>query len=183
MRAGALRCRGEIFSLSADLSVVSHGARWLGIRSKESADAQAPSGLRAPILVEVRARYSPLLQMGRYIRHSSRLLHITSVRDFKGDRSELVMSCEELVGECGQYRPADGMSRPCRVFLNPSAPYLDELGQVVDYRLLAEVALVETGRVQVDDQLQVAGQLYNVIAIANRGDDGVVRGLWLETVE
>ncbi|MCC3681229.1 hypothetical protein LLE81_11395 [Staphylococcus epidermidis] len=92
------------------------------------------------------------------------------------------MSCEELVGECAEYWPPQGLRRTCRVFLNTSAPYLDELGQVIDYRLLAEVALIEVGRVQVDDQLRVRGVLYNVIGIANRGDDGVVRGLWLEEV-
>ena len=43
-------------------------------------------------------------------------------------------------------------------------------------------ALIEVGRLQVDDQLQVGGVLYNVIDYADESDDGIVRGLWLQPV-
>lgn len=182
MRAGRLDTPTDILVLGAELSVTALPWVWTDITSKESADPNYPTGLRSPAKVEVRAWWNDDLRQGRYLRAEDRLLHIVGVRDWKGDRVEIVMTCDELVGECCEYRPAERPPRPCRVFLNHSAPYLDDLGQVVDYRLMAEVALVETGRPQVDDQLLVGGVLYNVIGIANRGDDGVVRGLWLEEV-
>lgn len=180
MRAGALRHRAEILSLAADLAPVSHGSRWVGIRAKEAADAPEASGLRSPAMVEVRARYSAELSQGRYLRHAGRLLHITGARDPMGTGAELVLSCHELVGQAGEYRPTTGDPLACRVHLTHNAPYLDDMGQVTDYRTRAEVALLEVGRPQVDDQLMVAGTLYTVIAYADDTDDGVVRGLWLE---
>lgn len=180
MRAGNLRHRAEVLSLGVDLSPVSHGSRWTSIRAKDAADAPAATGLRSPAMVEVRARYSTELIQGRYLRHGLRLLHITGVRDPLGTRAELVLSCDELIGEAAAYTPAGGTPIACRVHLTHNAPYLDELGQVTDYRTRAEVALIEVGRPQVDDQLLVAGTLYTVIAYADETDDGVVRGLWLE---
>lgn len=182
MRAGQLSTPADILRLNADLSVSVLDWVWVGIRAKESTDSPAHTGLRAPAKVTVRAWWDERLQAGRYLRAEGRLLLLDDVRDFNGQRAEVAITCSELVGECCEYRPAERPPRPCRVFLNHSAPYLDDIGQVVDYRLMAEVALVETGRPQVDDQLLVSGVLYNVIGIANRGDDGVVRGLWLEEV-
>lgn len=180
MRAGNLRHRAEVLSLGVDLSPVSHGSRWTSIRAKDAADAPAATGLRSPAMVEVRARYSTELIQGRYLRHGQRLLHITGVRDPLGTRAELVLSCDELIGEAATYTPAGGAPTACRVHLTHNAPYLDELGQVTDYRTRAEVALIEVGRPQVDDQLMVGSTLYTVIAYADETDDGVVRGLWLE---
>lgn len=99
-----------------------------------------------------------------------------------GAKAELVMSCAELVGQPAEYRPQAGVPVPCRVHLAHEAPYLDDMGQVVDYKTRAEVAVIEVGRPQVDDQLLIAGTLYNVIQYARDSDDGVVRGLWLEVV-
>lgn len=79
-----------------------------------------------------------------------------------------------------EYRPAVGAPVACRVLLTHGAPYLDDLGQVTDYRTRAEVALIEVGRPQVDDRLLVGDTLYTVIAYASDTDDGVVRGLWVE---
>lgn len=182
MRAGSLRNRVQVVALSAELERQAIGCRSVGIRTKEGGDVPAASGLRSPALVEVRARVAPLFVAGRYLLHGTRMLHITSVRPFK-EAGEVVMSCADLVGECAEYRPADAAPRACRVFLMPSAPFKDELGQVIDYRLRAEVALIETGRVQVGDQLRVGGRLYTVFGIAGGSDDGVVRGLWLDLVE
>ncbi|WP_242411212.1 hypothetical protein [Pseudomonas knackmussii] len=122
------------------------------------------------------------MRPGRYLCHGKRLLVITSVRDFRGDQAELILSCEELVGEPAEFRPADGPPVPCRVFITHSAPVFDDEQRVTDYRTLAELALIEVGRCQVDDQLQVAGQLYNMIDYAGSSDDGVVRGMYLEAV-
>lgn len=182
MRAGNLRHRIEALSLAADLTSVSHGSRWASIRAKEAADAPAATGLRSPAMIEVRARYSAELIQGRYLRNGQRLLHITGVRDPIGTGAELVLSCHELIGLPGEYRPLDGAPVSCRVHLTHNAPYLDELGQVTDYRTRAEVALIEVGRPQMDDQLLAGGVLYTVIAYADETDDGVVRGLWLEAV-
>lgn len=183
MRAGTLRNRAHVFSLSAELHSVDHGACWVSFRSKAAGEAPQMSGLRATAMVEVRARFSHLLQQGRYLRHGTRLLYIASApRDPMGNKTELVLSCDELVGQPAEYRPQVGVPVPCRVHLMHSAPYLDELGQVTDYKTRAEVAVIEVGRPQEDDQLLIAGALYNVIAYANNTDDGVVRGLWLEAV-
>lgn len=182
MRAGNLRHRAELLSLAADLSPVSHGSRWFAIRAKEAADSPAPTGLRSPAMVEVRARYSAELLQGRYLRHGSRLFAITGVRDPMGTRAELVLSCDELIGDAATYTPAGGDPVACRALLIHGAHYLDEQGQVTDYRTRAEVALIEVGRPQVDDQLQLGATTYTVIAYADDTDDGVVRGLWLEAV-
>ena len=183
MRLGRLDKRAQILSLSADLCAVDHGSRWVGIRAKDTGDVGQPSGLRSTALVEVRARYTSELQQGRYLRHGNRLLYIASApRDPMGNRVEMVMSCTELTGQAATYHATGRQPQPCRVHISYSAPYLDELGQVVDYRTRAEVALIEVGRPQVDDQLQVGSDTYVVIQYASETDDGVVRGLWLERV-
>ena len=181
MRLGRLDKRAEIISLDADLAKVSHGSRWVAIRAKELADAPAAVGLRTSAMVEVRARYSADLVPGRYLRSGARLLHITSARDPMGTGAEMVLSCDELVGEAGQALPLSAAPRPCRVSLQHNAPLLDELGRVTQYMTRAEVALIEAGRLQAgQDQLRVCGVLYNIIDYDDRSDDGVVRGLWLE---
>lgn len=183
MRAGALDQRATILSLSADLCPVEHGARWVSIRAKDAGDVAAPAGLRSTGLVEVRARYTSELQQGRYLRNGNRLLYIASApRDPMGTKAEMVMSCAELVGQPAEYRPQSGVPVECRVHLSHQAPYLDDLGQVTDYKTRAEVAVIEVGRPEEGDQLLIAGTLYNVIAYARDSDDGVVRGLWLEAV-
>ncbi|WP_330114917.1 hypothetical protein SA496_01220 [Pseudomonas sp. JS3066] len=180
MRAGELSKRATVLALSPDQVPVTVGQRWVGIRTKEAADVRAADGLRVAALVEVRARFSDCLVPGRYLIHGGRLLHVTSARDFRGDRAELVMSCEELVGEPGEYRPQGGRPVPARIFLRHISPFVDENDRLTDYRLQAEVALVETGRVQLDDQLVIGEAVYNVIGYVDGSDDGVVRSLWLE---
>lgn len=115
-------------------------------------------------------------------RASDRLFLIDDVRDFTGKRVELAITCSELVGQPAQYRPQEGVPVPCRVHLTHEAPYRDDMGQVTEYKTRAEVAVIEVGRPQADDQLMVSGALYSVIAYADDTDDGVVRGLWLEKV-
>lgn len=178
MRAGSLRDRAEIISLSADLKVNSYGSRWFSVRAKESADVQASTGLRTGAMVEVRARASADLIPGRYLRAGARLMHITSVRDPIGNGAELVLSCYELIGQPGRYNGKD-----CRVHLTHQAPYLDANGMATQYKTLAEVALVEVGRPQPGDELTVADHCYRVIAYAGGTDDGAVRGLWLEFIQ
>ena len=182
MRAGNLRHRATILSLSAALSPQTLGSRWVGIRAKDGGDVPPAGGLRTGAMVEVRARYADLFAAGRYLLSGARLLHITSTRDPMGTGAELVLSCDELIGQTAEYRPAVGVPLACRAHITHEAPWLDELGQVTDYKTRAELAVIEVGRPQVDDQLLIAGQLYNVIAYAADSDDGIVRGLWLEVV-
>lgn len=182
MRAGDLDTPAHILVLGADLVVQQLDWIWCGIQTKESAEPPFPSGLRQPAKVAIRAWWDCRLQQGRYLRTDTRLFILDSVRDFTGTKLEVAITATEFVGECGEYRPDGRAPIPCRVFLNHDARYLDENGQAVEYRVRAEVALVETGRVQVDEQLQVAGVLYNVIDYADDSDDGIVRGLWLERV-
>lgn len=182
MRAGRLDTPADLLRLDADVRPCVVDWIWVGIRAKDSGDVQAPSGLRNPGKVEVRAWWDERLQIGRYLRAGSRLLLIDSVRDVTGGRAEAVITCSELVGLPAEYRPQEGVPVPCRAHLTHEAPYRDELGQVTDYRTRAEVALIEVGRPQVDDQIVIDGARYSVIAYADETDDGVVRGLWLERV-
>ncbi|MCY1305561.1 hypothetical protein D9M70_553730 [compost metagenome] len=89
----------------------------------------------------------------------------------------MVITATEFVGERGEVRSEGMPSRPCRVFLTHETPYRDELGQAASYKSRAEVALIEAGRVQVDDQLLVGCDFYNVISYDDGSDDGIVRGL------
>lgn len=180
MRAGELRHRAAVLELDAGLCPVELGRAWLGIHSKESADAPMQAGLRSRTPVEIRARYSSLLQVGRYIIHDARLLHITSVRDPVGTRAELRITADEFTGAAADYHPAEGPHKCCRVYLAHEAPWLDERGVVTDYKTRAEVALIEVGRPQVGDRLTVGGTTYTIVGYADETDDGVVRGLWLE---
>ena len=182
MRAGRLDTPTDILLLNADLTVSVLDWVWLGIDSKESTDAPAHTGLRAPAKVTVRAWWDERLQVGRYLRGDGRLLLIDDVRDFTGQRAEVAITCSELVGLAGQYVPADGVPRCCRVHLMHQAPYRDELGQVASYMTRAEVAIIEVGRPQEGDQLRVGRELYVVSNYADDSDDGVVRGLWLVPV-
>lgn len=182
MRAGRLDTPADIVVMSADLCPVVLDWLWVEIVSKESVDPPAASGLRAPAKVTVRSWWDERLRAGVFLRADGRLLLIDDVRDFNNQRVEVVITCSELVGHAAEYRPQGAPPVPCRVFMNYSAPHLDELGQVTGYRIRAEVALIETGRVQADDQLLVAGVLYSVSGYADATDDGVVRGVWLDKV-
>jgi len=182
MRAGELRHRAEVLELGPDLGVKIIASTWAGIKAKESADPPMATGLRSPARVEIRARFSTKLFQGRYLRHRERLFYITSARDPVGDKSELRITADELIGSEATYVPQGFPSVQCRALIQHEAPWLDEFGAVTSYKTRAEVAIIETGRVQVGDQLSFSGVTYNVIAYADGSDDGVVRGLWLEAV-
>lgn len=180
MRAGELRHRATILELDSDLRPVEVGRAWLGIQAKEGADVPAAAGLRSPAKLDIRARYSSALRQGRYLRHGERLMQITSARDPLGNRAELRITADEFIGDAAEYRPQEGLPVPCRVHLTHSAPWLDDMGAVTDYKTRGEVLLIEVGRPQVGDMLKIGSDLYAVIAYADESDDGVVRGLWLE---
>lgn len=180
MRIGSIDIPADLLVLPAEGPGELVDWLWVGLRARDSGDVQAPLGLRSPAKVEGRAWWDNRLLQGRYLRTEDRLLLIDSVRDVVGGRVEVVMSCTELVGEPAEFRPADGVPVPCRVFITHSAPVFDEEQRVTDYRTMAELALIEVGRCQVDDQVLVGGQLYTMVDYAGSSDDGVVRGMYLE---
>lgn len=182
MEVGRLNKHATILAMSADLEPISVGKAWLAITSKDAADVGRQPGVRSLAMVDIRARYNDRLQQGRYLKLGDRLFCLTSVRDPMGTRAEVRCSADEFVGDPALCRVAGRPDMPCRIHLNYEAPYLDQDGQVTSYRVRGEVVLIETGRVQVDDQFLVDGEIYNVIAYDESSDDGVVRALWLERI-
>lgn len=181
MRAGSLRHRGVLLALGADLAPVEIGPKWVGIRSKEEADTPSALGLRSRAMTEVRARFDPEFQAGRYIRHGERLLHITSARDPRGNKAELVMSCEELVGESAQFTPASGgAAAPCRVFLAHGVARPGEFAGKSEYTTQLEAALIEVGRPQPGAVFVMGGVSWRVAALVEDEDDRVVRRMWVK---
>ena len=183
MRAGRLRHRVNILALSHQLAPVAIGSAWTSIVAKDNAEAPAASGLRTSAKVTVRARFNSQLRQDVYLRHQNRLLHVTSSRDVMGARSELVLTCDEFVGADAVYYPTGEPPVQCRVHLTHGAPYLDDFGKVTSYQTKAEVLLIEVGRPQEGDRIQVNGVMFIVTQYASDTDDGVVRGLWLDPME
>jgi hypothetical protein len=182
MRSGQLNTPATILVMDHNLQATEIDWLWVSLRSKDG-ELPAAAGLRSPARVTIRSWWDDRLQEGRYLRtEDGRLLVIESARDPVGQRADIVLTCSELTGQPAEYQPQAGEPQACRVHMNYSAPWLDELGQVTDYRIRAEVALIEVGRPQQGDHLLVAGVLYQIIAYANDTDDGVVRGLWLDAV-
>lgn len=180
MRAGSLRHRAVLLELGASLAPVEIGRRWVGIRTKDQADAPAAIGLRSRTLAEVRARFALDYQAGRYLRHGARLLHITSVRDPRGNKAELVMTCEELVGQAAQYASASGGAAvPCRVFLQHGVARVGDVGRT-EYTTQLEAALIEVGRPQPGALFVVGDQTWRVAGLVEDEDDRVVRRMWVK---
>ncbi|WP_371369960.1 hypothetical protein ACA097_09550 [Pseudomonas sp. QL9] len=181
MRAGNLRHRATVLALSDSLQPVEITRRWVGIRSKESGDAPAAAGLRASVRVEVRARFSSDLVAGRYLRHGARLLYINDARDFTGERAELLLSCEELVG-----LPATMTATPaaepaaCRVFLAHGVKRPAENVGLSAYSTQLEAALIEVGRPQVGAEFLVGGVTWRVTGLVDDDDDRIVRRMWVK---
>lgn len=180
MMLGRLDKRAAIYRLDADLHQELIGGAWVGIRSKAAADVPAQSGLRSPAMVEIRTRPNANMQAGHYLKSGSRLFYVTSARDPISSGLELVLSCDELIGQIASYQPAVGGPTVCRAHVTQSAPFLDERGQATDYKTLIQVALFEIGRPQVGDTITIGTDVYTVILYADATDDGVVRGLWVE---
>jgi hypothetical protein len=179
MRSGKLDSLATVYTLSPDLEAIPRGQVWCEIAVTDAGATPEALGLRSPSKVTIRARYTTELTQGRYLVHGNRLFYLSAVRDFKGTRQELVMSASELVGEPAVYLGQNAAPRYCRCLLVPSAPYLDDLEQVTEYKTYGEIALIEAGRIQAGEVLEVAGVAYVVDGYRAGTDDGVVRGLWL----
>ncbi len=181
MRASNLNTPANLLELNPDLQPVTIDWLWVGIRAKEGT-APAPVGLRSSAQVTVRAWWDERLLQGRYLEADGRLLHIDNVRDVMGDRVEVQIAATELVGEPARLLSDASGIRLCRVFLQHEAPVLDAMQQVVGYKTRAELALIETGRAEPGDGLEVGAAWYRVVDYDASSDDGVVRGVWLERV-
>ena len=181
MRAGRLRHRALVLELSASLSTLELGARWVDIRVKEAAEGSAPVGLRARTLVEVRARHFAGFIAGRYLAHGSRLFHITSQRDPKGNRTELILTCEELIGQPAQYTASQGDTpKPCRVHITHGVARIGEHTGRAEYWTQLEVALIEVGRPQAGAVFELGAERYRVVGLVEDDDDRVTRKLWVK---
>lgn len=170
----------EVLAMTGDLTAQRISTAWLSIRSQDSGGAPETTGLRSPVKLEIRGRYTTHIIRGRYIRRGPRLIYVEDARDPDDNRRDIVITGSALIGEPAVYRPKNGEPRPCRVFVNYLAPTIDDYGQTTDYRISAEVAIIETGRIQPYEQLEIAGITYDVTGYRGDTDDGVVRGLWLD---
>lgn len=180
MRAGRMRYRAKVLGLDDQLLPVLLGERWVDIRTKE-AESPAPLGLRQRSLVEVRARFSELFRSGRYLQHGSRLFHLVSPRDSRGNSAELVISAEELVGESATYTASlGGASVPCRVFFNYEVSRPGQFGGTVEYATQLEAALIEVGRPQPGAVFEVDGVSWRIAGLVDEQDDQIVRRMWVK---
>lgn len=180
MRAGRLRYRGQVFSLADQLQIQDHGHRWVDIRTKEG-ETPAPVGLRQRSLVEIRARATSVLCPGRYLKHGARLFHLVSVRDPRGNGTELVVSAEELIGlpaVCTLQPGAEPVA--CRVFLAHGVARPGQFAGAVEYVTELEVALVEVARPQPGAVFVVDGVSWRVAGLVEAEDDRVVRRMWVK---
>lgn len=181
MNFGRLRDRADLLALTGNPPQPNVlGRLWCEIQTRERQDAPYPTGLRSNADVTVWMRYNAQALAGRYLRAGSRLLHIDDPRDPDGKRSALVLSCTELTGLPGIYRPAGGGEILLRVFLKFQIAVVNEAARRTDYRTQAEIAIIEAGRPQVGAQLVVGGVTYEVTGLAENGDDGIVRRLWVK---
>lgn len=180
MRSGSLDTPTDLLALNPALQPVVLDWVWTGIRAKEAADVPQATGLRSAAKVEVRAYWDDRLIQGRYLRAEDRLLHITSARDFKGARFELVLTCEELVGQAAQYTPAlGGPAVPCRVFLVHGVARVGDVGRT-EYTTQLEASLIEVGRPQPGALFVVGGETWRVAGLVEDEDDRVVRRMWVK---
>lgn len=178
MRSGELDTRAQLLVLQPELSVTVIRSVWLDLRARD-ADAEAQAGLRANGALFAYARFAADLQGGRYLRVGSRLIYIDAALDVDGRCTGVRLSLTELIGRPGSYQPAQGVARAVRVYLAPEAPIPAQF-QRPGYRLRAEVAVLEAGRPQAGELMQVDGLSYTILGPVDGGDDGIVRAMWVK---
>lgn len=181
MRAGGLRHRARLAELhGASLAVRDIGVVDVGLSQREGDIGTEPTGLRSPARVAARARFDERLLPGRYLVTEGRLLIINNRRDPDGRCHTLFLSCDELVGDTGMYRPQAASPRPARIWLEMDSPFTDGRSQKVEYRPRLEVALFECGRPQPGDVFEVRGCSWRVLAAVGDQDNGITRQLWVK---
>lgn len=183
MRAGDLGYRAAVLDLSDTLQAVEICRRWVDIRSKEGTTAPPAAGLRASVRVEVRARFSAELFAGRYLKHGGRLLYINDARDYTGKRAELLMSCDELVGQAATLKASPAAPPvPCRAFLVHGVKRMGDGIALNSYSTQLEAAVIEVGRPQPGAEFVVAGATWRVTGLVEDDDDRIVRRMWVRRV-
>ena len=180
MRAGKLQQLATVLMLRVDtLAAVQVEKVWVGIKTRDGGDTPPARGLRNPAVIQVLAWHSDKLQQGRYLQVDSRLLIIDAARDPDGRREALSMACTELIGEPCTFTPKAGTGKSARVFVQSTSPTVGQRNGRADYRVMAEFALIETGRIQPGDTVTLYGAVWTVSSLAEEPDDGVTRKVWL----
>ncbi|QNM94904.1 hypothetical protein [Chitinimonas koreensis] len=180
MRIGELNTRAELLAQGPDLLGQVLRGVWVGLTGRDT-DDPPQAGLRSPTAYTGWARYAVDLVGGRYLRIGPRLLRIDAAVDHDSRRTLQRLSLTELVGEPAVYRPAAGDDRPTRVFVQADAPQPGSVMRRPEYRLRADLPVVEVGRPQAGEQLLVGATTYVVVGPVEGGDDGIVRSLWVRT--
>jgi|GEM_PF-3203439 len=185
--AGKLDWRLEFFRLSlATFARTSLGHAWVSVRMKAADHLAPPSqGLRnlsSGALTEIRLRYRTDVQDGDYAVYGSRLWHCVNFRDPDGKRAELIASAHELVGLTTVYTPAGGTAITTRAWLGFSSPFVSGGHMVNEYRLRAEVPILEVGRPARGGTLVISGRTYQIVGLVDNGDDGITRSMWVVPV-
>jgi hypothetical protein len=182
MRAGRLRYRAQVLALDDQLQAIALGERWVDIRTKEG-ESPAPLGLRQRSLVEIRARASELFRSGRYLVHGTRLFHLVTPRDPRGNGAEVVVSAEELIGAPATYTAQPGADvLPCRVFLAYGVSRPGQFAGAVEHVTELEAAVIEVGRPQPGAVFLVDGVAWRVAGLVDEEDDRIVRRMWVKRV-
>lgn len=179
MRTGALDQPATLAELRPDLTANDMDWIWIGIRAKDDS-VPAPAGLKSPARITVRAWWDQRLMPGRYLRTEDRLLHIDSVRDVTGRRTEATISATELVGQPATYTSPAGLSAPCRVYLAHGVTRPGELTGRAEYTTQIEAALIEVGRPQPGGVFNLGGQAWRVAGLVEDDDDSVTRRMWVK---
>jgi hypothetical protein len=180
MRAGKLQQLATVLMLRVDtLAAVQMDKVWVGIKTRDGVDTPPARGLRNPAVIQVLAWHSDKLQQGRYLQVDNRLLVIDAARDPDGRREALSMSCTELIGEPCTFTPKNGAGKSARVYVQQTSPSVGQRTGRADYRVMAEFALIEVGRIQPGDTVTLYGATWTVSALSDEPDDGVTRKVWL----
>lgn len=182
MRAGHIRHPAELLlTAGSPPQSQSLGVVWVGISEPLEQDAERPAGLRSRVRVMLRARYQPDIMQGRFIKTvDGRLFALDAVRNPDQRGQDMVISASELIGDAGEYLPSGAtVPVPCRVFLSTDSPITAKGGKA-EYRMRAELSVLEVGRLQPEALLTVAGIQYRVMGLVEESDDGAVRAVWVK---
>jgi hypothetical protein len=181
MRAGSLDTWCEVLELHpVTLAPQVVAAGWFSIRQRQTEykDVQ-PTGLRNRASVIGRCWFDHEVLPGRYVRpENGRLFVIDAVRDPLNNQSELSLAITELIGERAVYRSGAQPGKPVRAFFDVDAPHLADSGRM-EYRHRIEVALIECGRPQPGDEIDLRGVTWVVREAVAQADNGILRDLWV----
>lgn len=176
MRAGRLRHRVTVRRLTGDPPAAADVTTvWADVRPPAKDTGQERLSLRAAAPTPVIVRMTSAIQPGMYLINGSRLYHIDAANDKDARGRELWLSCTELQGETATYTPAVGAPYTVRAFPVYSAPYVGEFGVAPERRISVELPKIELATAwRRGDKLTLNGITYDLLNVAEGGDDGVV---------